>query len=274
MSIEVQFNRYKNVIKFATEWRKYKLVNKHLDENAFRVAMQTNEYVRIECMDEKKKRKILIYLMSQNNKYVKSSQNLKSLLNKINEQCDVIFITYQKFSTYGIKAMSKHKRIMIRKIYTYLHEIFDLEIPKGPLAAKHRIISSDEVLKVCNEDMFCTITGMPKIFDEDPQAIWIGAENGDVLEITTLSDIMGEYVHYRVVVPKSGRVIMNKEPVEVEKKETEETEEVDDELAEHREMNAVEDDADDADDVDNADDTKENTDIEDIGDNPPDSDDE
>lgn len=234
---DVQFTRYNNVVTFAKDWRKYKLVNKTLDANAFRTAIQTDEYVMLECQDTKKNRTVYIYLFDKNSKYSNSSQDLKRLLKKIKDPCDVILITYAPFNVYGRKAIALHKHL---NIYTYLHVIFDLVIPNGPLCYPHRILPKEEVLRLCNDELFCYLTNLPKIFDEDPQCIWIGAESGDVVEIKMLSDIAGETIQYRVVVPRSGRVIFAKEDQQDEQNQAalEATPE-DDELEEHRELNTA-----------------------------------
>ncbi len=238
---ESQYNRYQNVITFAKEWRMYKLKNKPLDAGAFRTAMQTEQYVLVECLDTKKNREVLIYMFDKESKYVASSQDLKRLLKKIKNACDVILITYNPFRTYGRKAIASYKHL---NVYTYLQEIFEMILPYGPLCYPHRILSREEVLRLCNEDLMCYLINLPKIFDEDPQCIWIGATSGDVIEITMLSDIAGETIQYRVVVPKSGRVVFIKEADEVAPtgKTEADIDEVDDELEEHREMNAPEDD--------------------------------
>lgn len=248
ISTDVQYNRYKNVIIFATEWRKYKLADKPLDETAFRNEMHTEQYVLVDCADMKKNKQVLIYLFDKESKYATSSQDLKKLLKKIKNPCDVILITYVAFNTYGLKAIASFKHL---HVMTYRHEIFDLVLPNGPLCYPHRVMSREEVLHLCNEELFCHIINLPKIFNEDPQCIWIGAESGDVVEIKMLSDISGEAVQYKVVVPKNGRVIFSKETTPDadeletdEKKESKADEGTDDEeLAEHRELNTAEDDA-------------------------------
>jgi DNA-directed RNA polymerase subunit H (RpoH/RPB5) len=253
---DVQLTRYNNIVTFAKDWRKYKLVNKTLDANAFRTAIQTDEYVMLECQDTRKNRTVYIYLFDKSSKYSNSSQDLKRLLKKIKDPCDVILITYAPFNVYGRKAIALHKHL---NIYTYLHVIFDLVVPNGPLCYPHRILSKDEVLKLCNDELFCYLTNLPKIFDEDSQCIWIGAESGDVVEIKMLSDIAGETIQYRVVVPRSGRVIFAKEDQQDQQDEqnqaTLDTSQEDDELEEHRELNTADELI--ADDVSDAEDTKE-----------------
>lgn len=246
---ENQFKQYNNLLTFATEWRKYKLNLKPLDATAFRSEMQTDQYVRIECLDLKKKREVLIYLFDPNSKYVSKSQELKKLLIKIKKPCNVILVTYAPLSTFSKKAINTQKHL---NVVTYRQEIFDLIVPHGPLCYPHRVMSREEVLQLCNNELNCYLTNLPKIFEEDPQCIWIGAAVGDVVEIKMLSDISGETFQYRVVVPKSGRIIaVKEEPVDdpSEEKKEEPVEDVDEEVLEHIEE-AHADDHEDADDDD------------------------
>jgi DNA-directed RNA polymerase subunit H (RpoH/RPB5) len=248
---ESQFNQYNNVVTFATEWRKYKLKLKPLDSSAFRSEMQTTQYVRIECLDVKKKREVLIYLFDQNSKYVNKSQELKKILTKIKNSCYVILITYAPLSSFIKKVINRQTHL---KVVTYRHEIFDLIVPNGPLCYPHRIMSREEVLHLCNNELNCYLTNLPKIFEEDPQCIWIGATVGDVVEIKMLSDISGETYQYRVVVPKSGRIIaVKEEPIDdpSEEKKEETVEDIDEEVLEHIEKAHADDHDDDDVDVDN-----------------------
>lgn len=242
---EAEFRRYTNIIIFATDWRKYELLTKPLDKDAFRKLMQADQYVKLECYDPKKDTSVLIYLFDKNSKYIASSQDMKKLLKKIKDQCSLIMITYQPMNVYHRKAINSQKHL---KVSVYRHEIFDLVLPNGPLCYPHRIMTREEVIKLTNEDLCCYVINLPKILDEDPQVIWIGAEVGNVIEIKMLSDISGESYQYKVVIPKSGKVIAYKDSNQ-ETEKTEEPKEVEDEeVAEHREN--VEDVGDDDDDAD------------------------
>lgn len=230
---EAQFNQYNNLLVFAKDWRKYKLISKALDKESFRKSMQSESYVRIDCIDPNKSKEVLIYLFDKDSKYTNSSQDLKRLLKKFKEPTTLLLITYKPLTTYSKKAINAARKLLT--IYDYRHEIFDLILPNGPLCYPHRVMSRDEVIKLANEDLCCYITGMPRIFDEDPQCIWIGAEVGDVVEIEMLSDITGETYQYRVVIPKSGKVIAYKEANKEEADKEDKKEDEDDEVLEHRE---------------------------------------
>jgi DNA-directed RNA polymerase subunit H (RpoH/RPB5) len=243
---EPQYNRYNNLHIFAKEWRGYKVVNKPLDMTTFRNTMQTEEYVTIKCLDTVNSREVIIYLVEPESKYAKTTYEIKKILNKIKNKADVIFVTYRPFNIYGKKALASpdYKHLTI---YTYLHEIFDIIIPNGPLCYPHRVMSRAEVLQLCNDELYCYIENLPKIFDEDPQCIWIGAKGGDVIEIKISSDICGIVYQYKTVVPKNGRMIYAKD---LEKKEVVAVEDVED-VEEHDKPDILDiDDNDDDDDED------------------------
>jgi DNA-directed RNA polymerase subunit H (RpoH/RPB5) len=95
-------------------------------------------------------------------------------------------------------------------------------------------MSRSEVINLCNLELNCYLQNLPKIFDCDPQCIWIGAKVGDVVEIKMLSDIVGETMNYRVVIPKNGRIIAIKESKNIlENNDNLEDVEEDDEVLEH-----------------------------------------
>jgi len=229
-----QFNQYMNVVTFAKEWREYKVQNDILSANDFRKQMQADSYVKLDCVDSKKNKNVIIYLFDKESKYTTTSSELKRLLSKIKiANSTVILIVYSPLGVYSRRAIQKFKNL---NIYTYLHEIFDLVVPNGPLCYPHRVMSREEVLALTNNELCCYLINLPKIYDEDPQCIWIGAEIGDVVEITSLSDIAGEAIHYRVVIPKSGKIIAYKDISDENKDaftEAKEVEELDDDVQEH-----------------------------------------
>jgi DNA-directed RNA polymerase subunit H (RpoH/RPB5) len=228
-----QYNQYINLHTFAKDWRKYKQVTPQRDKDTFRKNMQADQYVKLEYVNDKTGKPVLIYLLSKGDKkgskYSNSSQDLKRLLAKIKDPSDVILVSRNELKIYSQKAIASFHHLRIK---TYLHENFDLVIPNGPLCYPHRILSHAEVNKLLNDDLCCALINLPKILAEDVQCIWIGAEVGDVVEITMLSDITSESIQYRVVVPKSGRVISFRSELDESK---EKIEDEDDEVAEHRE---------------------------------------
>ena len=187
--------------------------------------------VKLSYINPKSSKPVLIYLFAKESKYNNNSQSLRGLLAKIKEPSDVIIVTSGSFKTYSLRTIATFKHLRIK---TYLHENFDLIVPKGPLCYPHRILSFEETNHLLNKELCRRLIHLPKIYSEDVQCIWIGAEVGDVIEITQLSDITGKSIQYRVVIPKSGKTInFRTESVEPVAENAEEVE--DDDIREIRE---------------------------------------
>ncbi len=200
--MEYQYNQYQNLFIYATEWLKYTPKDDMDDMTSFKKNMQIYQYSKLSFSNDIGK-DVYIFLLTPDSKYM-SSQELDRLLTKIREPSDIILITHSELKTYALRVIDKHSHL---KIKTYLQSYFNLIAPNGPLCSKHRIMSFDEVYNLFNNELFCYLTNLPKILVDDVQCIWIGAEVGDVLEITSPSDIAGSWVHYRVVIPRSGKII-------------------------------------------------------------------
>lgn len=226
-----QFKQYQNLHTFAIEWRKYRQVSIPKTKDAFRKEMQFQEYVRSNYMNASGK-PVCIFILAKNSKYDKSSPNLKRLLAQMRNPADVIIVSCNAFKALPRKAIGMFKHLRVK---TYLHENFNLIIPKGPLCYPHRIMTHDEVSRLLNEELCCQLINLPKILDNDVQCIWIGAELGDVIEIKMPSDITGTVIQYRVVVAKSGRVISFRDYDAVDTTTNAEVDVDDTEIQEHRE---------------------------------------
>ena len=201
---------YKNVQLFAEKWRKFTPVNPILTDDEFKQKMQSDQRIEMHYTNTTTARPVRIYLFAEKSKYVSSSADLRGLLLKIKEPTDIILITKDIFKVYGLRVINS---IMHLRIISYLHEHFSIELPLGPLCYRHRIMSKSEIDYLLNQAMFCKLINLPKISVNDPQCRWIGAEIGDVIEITMPSDIVLEVDHYRVVVPGSGKNVSFNDPL-------------------------------------------------------------
>jgi DNA-directed RNA polymerase subunit H (RpoH/RPB5) len=197
-----QFEQYKNLHIFAKEWRGYTQTSPESDENTFRVDMQTNKYVRLDYMNKELK-PVLIYLFAEDSNYANSSQDLRRLLSRIKEVSYVILVTKDQLKTYSLKAINDFNHLRVK---SYLQSNFSLIAPNGPLCFPHRILSKTEVDDLLNKHLTCHIINLPKILQSDVQCIWIGAEVGDIVEITMNSDISGSCIKYHVVLPNGGKI--------------------------------------------------------------------
>ena len=201
---EIKYNCYLNVLIFAEEWRKFELVNKKISFEAFRTALYKDSYVRIDCRDATNSRDVIIFMFDQGSKYTASNQEMKKLLKYEPAGSYVILISHDSLSTYHRKYIAIERRI---KIQSANYTNFAMILPKGPLCYPHRILSRAEILDLANNELCCYIINLPKIYDDDPQCLWIGAQVGDVIEITMYTDTAGEVIVYRVVIPRAGRVV-------------------------------------------------------------------
>lgn len=201
---DAQYVQYVNLHIFAKDWRKYKRVSPELNKSTFRKNMQYDRYVRLDYFNTSNGKPVVIYLLAKGSKYAEQSHELKKLLAKIKDPSDVILVSEKKFKVYSMRVIATYKHLRVKM---YLHENFALIIPKGPLCSKHELMTTTEVKHLLNNELFCYLYNLPKILVSDPQCIWIGAEVGDVVRITSLSETSGEFIQYKVVVARSGRII-------------------------------------------------------------------
>ena len=198
----IQYKQYQNLKIFAEKWRNMKIKNKILNEEEFIKNIQLNGYVNIECIHNDTGKNIIIFLISKRNKSI-NMQDIKKIFNKIKIVCDVILISEYNITIDLHKILYTMKHI--HNIYNYRHENFNLIIPECILSGKHKIMNKIEINQLINEDLFTTIANLPKIREDDPQCIWIGAKIGDIIEITSPSYITHLYKTYKVVVPRIGK---------------------------------------------------------------------
>jgi DNA-directed RNA polymerase subunit H (RpoH/RPB5) len=197
---DILYQKYLNIQKFILDYRKYQVVGgKFLDQNTFNKSMLNDHYVKIECTNTEDKIKVYIILLKNDSKYLKSTPIFKKLMMSLGKNsAEVIIISKELLSIYIKKIIPKLKHLTIQN---YLHRHFSIEIPKGPLCSKHRILTSDEVSHLCSNDLMIHPLGLPTILINDPQCIWLGAKIGDTIEIESLSEISGKAVRYRIVRP-------------------------------------------------------------------------
>jgi DNA-directed RNA polymerase subunit H (RpoH/RPB5) len=225
---DMNYACYLNVLIFATEWRKFRVTSAQMEFEAFRAALYKDSYVRIDCQDTAGARDVVIFMFSHDSKYIVSNQEMKKLLKEVPAGCHVLLISHDTLTTYHRKYIGIERRIKIQSAH---YTNFSMILPKGPLCYPHRILSHAEILQLANNELCSYIIGLPKIYDSDPQCLWIGAQVGDVLEITMYTDMAYEVIVYRVVIPKNGRVLAYR-PAEEEP--TAEVVDVDEDLADYK----------------------------------------
>jgi DNA-directed RNA polymerase subunit H (RpoH/RPB5) len=220
--MEQLFQKYKNIQLFAVDkkYRNYEIIDNFYNYEEFKSKMQTLGYVMHKFKSAKIDNEIDIYLFKEDSSYINSTSNFKKLMDRYNKPSNIIMFTKQELSVYRKKTIKLYKNINVKN---YLHKHFIIELNKGPLCSKHTILTSEETREVCY-DLMAHAHKLPSIFQDDPQAIWIGAEINDVVKIESISEITGKSLHYRIVTPTSGKIMQSSGFISQNKTENKDTE--------------------------------------------------
>lgn len=203
--MDVLYEKYENIQKFIINYRKYNLVDQFIDFNTFKKSMQVDQYIKHTCIDEKRGFNVFILIFHEHSKYIKTTSQFKRLLDKLpNNPADLIIITKNDLSIYINKSFIKYPHLTV---YNYLHKYFAIELEKGPLCSKHTILTNNEVKNLCANELMIHPLSLPSIPINDPQNIWIGGTLGQVIKITSISEITGLTIRYRIVSPDSGKMV-------------------------------------------------------------------
>jgi len=199
---DILYKKYKNIEKCFINYRKLTTTDKFLNKEEFLKTIQIEQYVKHEFY--KKNKKILMYLFSENSKYLETTAQFRKLLNAINENpVDAIFITKNPLSIYINKSIISYSNI---NPFNYLHRLFSIDISTGPLCSKHTILTNSELKDLCSEGLIIHPLSLPSIPISDPQNIWIGGELGEVIKVESVSENTGKVIRYRIVSPDSGKI--------------------------------------------------------------------
>ena len=110
-----------------------------------------------------------------------------------------IILVSNKVLTNNIALLAKIYSI---KIFSYRHANFIIDVTKAPLVHQHILLPKEEIEKELNEIGIDKLQ-LPLIKMNDPQIIWLGAYEGDIVKIIRISEATGFSVAYR-------RVVINK----------------------------------------------------------------
>jgi DNA-directed RNA polymerase subunit H (RpoH/RPB5) len=125
--------------------------------------------------------------------------NMMKFVNHVRyPKADVLIITASKISSSVLKGLaglahSKEHRRHTFSAYTY--DLLTTIVPEYELAPKYEILGADHGLDA---------GALPKIFENDPQMVWIGATVGQVIKYTCLSEITIYAVGYCTVIAAAG----------------------------------------------------------------------
>jgi DNA-directed RNA polymerase subunit H (RpoH/RPB5) len=200
-----QYTQYENLRVFAKDWRNYDKEEPVMPLKTFQKEMQVKEHITMRYAERGTGRPVVIYLLSKGSKCVNVPE-LRRMLNLLRrEPATVMIISENPLKVHSVTLInsSAYAHLNIRN---YPHNIFKAIIPLGPKCHPHEKLEQKDAQRILNEEIFSYLVSLPKIHQEDPQCIWIGAELGDIVKVTQASTNAMGSITYRVVVPRSGRV--------------------------------------------------------------------
>lgn len=131
--------------------------------------------------------------------------NMLKLINHIRYPfANVIIITPTKVSsgvTKGLQSLSSRSEHRGHDFKTFTYALLSSVLPEYELVPKYEILSLEQIDNL--KKWFIDPNSLPKVFEHDPQMVWIGARVGDVIKFTTISEVTIESIGYCTVVPSA-----------------------------------------------------------------------
>lgn len=128
--------------------------------------------------------------------------NMMKLINHIRfPRANVIIITPTKVSSgvsKGLQALSSLKEHKYHDFKVFTYTLLNSVLPEYELVPSYEILSEDKIKQL--ESWFINPESLPKIFENDPQMVWIGAKAGHVVKFVYLSEVTIEAIGYCKVI--------------------------------------------------------------------------
>jgi len=208
---------YQNIISFY-DYRGLVPLSKELNQDGFIKAIQKDKYLILASVNksdvagesgkidqqklasaEDKHRVTVVLLVYPNTECESKRAIMLKMLNRIAyPNVDVLIITSIKVSTSiskGLHAMSNADRSF--RAFTYT--LFNSVLPDHELVPKYNILNNAEIDKI--KECFIDPDMLPRVFENDPQMVWLGAKIGDVVKFVYPSEITIESICYCKVIP-------------------------------------------------------------------------
>lgn len=215
------YNIYKNIHVFYS-YRNLTSIDSLITNEELNASIQRNKYIILKAIhqdDIAEKKKVEEMILSKSKKidtdvrvyytiilypntdFDSKRSEFKKILNLVTyPKSDVFIISSSKIGTHMQKFINKLNEVQEeQKIYSYEYPLFKTIVPEYSLAPKYKILSKDEIKKQL-ESVYINIQSLPKILDTDPQMIWIGAKEGQVVQYEYLSEVTIYNIGYAIVI--------------------------------------------------------------------------
>ncbi len=128
--------------------------------------------------------------------------NMNKLINHIRfPRASVIIITPTKVSSgvlKGLHALSNQREHKHHSFRSFTYTLLKSVLPEHQLVPRYEILTQSKINQL--REWFIDPDCLPKIFENDPQMVWIGASVGDVVKFTYLSEVTIEAIGYCKVI--------------------------------------------------------------------------
>lgn len=197
---------YQNLKKLL-EYRRIKSSYTFIGGPEFTRAILADEYIVIGGVQERpngyKPKKIAIVLIGPGSDYANTLAKFRKMFNAVyTDDLDImLLITESGVSTYIKKTLmsefTKNRNDFIIRDYPYA--MFTLVVPEHVQVPEHTFASTEEISDI-SHGSHASLRRLQKIMDNDPMAVWIGAEPGDLIKIVRPSEASGITLVYRYCV--------------------------------------------------------------------------
>lgn len=128
--------------------------------------------------------------------------HMMKLINHIRfPQSEVIIITPTKISSgvaKGLQALSQRAEHSGHTFSAFTYTLLNSVLPEHELVPTYEILTPEQVEDL--KSWFIDPDSLPKIFDTDPQMVWIGATAGQIVKFVCLSEVTIESIGYCKVI--------------------------------------------------------------------------
>ncbi len=199
------YNIYRNIHAFY-DYRKLSSLVPVMKQDEFIKSIQLNKYVILPSVpkDNKDARVLVLLLIYPGTECENKRANMKKFVDKIDYPfAEVMTITKVKVSAGvmgGLKLWELDTPKAYRSFKSFTYPLFNCIIPEYNQAPKYSILT-DEDVDMLDKQAMMNKENLPKIFEHDPQMVWLGARVGNVVRIIRLSDNIMEDPYYRLVIP-------------------------------------------------------------------------
>lgn len=128
--------------------------------------------------------------------------NMMKLVNHIRfPRANVLIITPSKVTSSvakGLQSISSNREHTGHDFKVFTYSLLNSVLPEHELVPKYEILNDEQVSQLKNWNI--DIEMLPKIFENDPQMVWIGAKVGQVIKFTCISEVTIETIGYSIVI--------------------------------------------------------------------------